>query len=52
MVTKGPFGYEFVAASGNKEEATAWAAAYKKRTGKAVKVRKLGYRNYGIFRSR
>jgi len=49
MVVKGPMGYKFLAAAGNKEEAQAWAAAWKKRNGKSVKVKKLGYRNYGIF---
>ena len=50
MVTKAPFGYsKFLASAGNKEEAVAWAEAWKKTHHKAVKVKKLGYRNYGIF---
>jgi hypothetical protein len=49
MVVKGPTGYVFWAASGSKEEARKAAAARGKMLGKKTKVKKLGYRNYGIF---
>jgi hypothetical protein len=52
MVTKGPTGYEFWAACGNKEEAQKTAKARSKLIGKKCKVKKLGYRNYGIFVSK
>jgi hypothetical protein len=52
MVVKGPTGYEFWAACGSKEEAQRTAKARQKQTGKKHKVKKLGYRNYGIFESK
>ena len=52
MVTKGPTGYVFWAAAGNKEEAHKAAKARQQHTGKKCKVKKLGYRNYGIFQRR
>lgn len=52
MVIKGPTGYEFWAACGSKEAAQKTAKARSKYTGKKTKVRKLGYRNYGVFDSK
>lgn len=52
MVIKAPTGYEFWAACGNKEEAQKTAKARSKYTGKKTKVKKLGYRNYGVFDSK
>jgi hypothetical protein len=52
MVIKAPIGYEFWAASGSKEEAKKASEARSKHTGKKCKIKKLGYRNYGIFQRR
>lgn len=52
MVVKSPTGYEFFGACGSKEEAQKTAQARSKHTGKKTKVKKLGYRNYGVFDSK
>jgi len=52
MVVKAPIGYEFWAACGSKEAAQKTAKARSKVTGKKAKVKKLGYRNYGVFDSK
>lgn len=49
---KAPIGYEFWAACGSKEAAQKTAKARSKVTGKKAKVKKLGYRNYGVFDSK